>query len=37
MILKLRNQKISGHDVYNICSNNPVGLKKIIHLSVNIE
>ena len=30
IILKLRNQKISGHDIYNICSNNPVGLKKII-------
>ena len=30
LILKLRKQRIFRHEVYNICSNNPVGLKKII-------
>ncbi len=30
ILLKLRKQKVTGHDVYNICSNNPVGLKKIV-------
>ena len=30
IILKLKKQRIFRHEVYNICSNNPVGLKKII-------
>ena len=31
ILLKLRNKKIVKNDIYNICSNNPVGLIKIIN------
>ena len=31
ILLKLRRKKIKNHQIYNICSNNPVGLKKVIN------
>ena len=31
LILKLRKTKTVGHEFYNICSNNPVGLKKVVN------
>ncbi len=30
ILLRLRKIKIVNHEIYNICSNNPVGLKKVI-------
>ncbi len=32
LIIKLRGEKIVGSDIYNICSNNPINLKKVIKL-----
>lgn len=32
LIIKLRGKKIIGSDIYNICSNNPINLKKVIKL-----
>ena len=32
IIIKLRGRKILGSDIYNICSNNPISLKKVIKL-----
>ena len=32
LLIKLRDKKIVGSDIYNICSNNPINLKKVIKL-----
>ena len=32
LIIKLRKRKIEGSDIYNICSNKPIHLKKVIKL-----
>ena len=32
LIIELRKKKIEGSDIYNICSNKPIHLKKIIKL-----
>ena len=35
LLIKLRDKKIVGSDIYNICSNNPINLKVIKLLSGN--
>ena len=34
LIIELRRKKIIGADIYNICSNNPINLKKVIKFLV---